>query len=170
MAKLLAIPEVMELLERRVALDYPELARGRTHLPMCLVVTETLEVLGLLVAESPEEEADYCAAAANLLLAKRQSSTSSPSGGRPQSVAVSASIGVMEWDARKVASCVEIELAAEQQMQRAKREGRNRVCAQAVPKAIPNEVTESVPQAIPNEVTGSVNDTARVEVTERHAA
>ena len=92
----------------------------------------------------------------------------------------------MEWDAQKVASCVEIELAAEQQMQRAKREGRNRVCAQAVvehtapaalpnntesvPKAIPNEVTESVPQAIPNEVTGSVNDTARVEVTERHAA
>ena len=103
-----------------------------------------------------------------------------------QCVAVSASIGVVEWDAQKVASCVEIELAAEQQMQRAKREGRNRVCAQAVvehtapaalpnntesvPAAIPNEVTESVPQAIPNEVTGSVNDTARVEVTERHAA
>ena len=103
-----------------------------------------------------------------------------------QLVGVSASIGVMEWDAQKVASCVEIELAAEQQMQRAKREGRNRVCAQAVvehtapaalpnntesvPAAIPNEVTESVPQAIPNEVTGSVNDTARVEVTERHAA
>jgi diguanylate cyclase (GGDEF)-like protein len=115
-----------------------------------------------------------------------------------QLVGVSASIGVMEWDAQKVASCVEIELAAEQQMQRAKREGRNRVCAQAVvehtapaalpnntesvpkaipnevaesvPQAIPNEVTGSVPQAIPNEVTGSVNDTARVEVTERHAA
>jgi diguanylate cyclase (GGDEF)-like protein len=115
-----------------------------------------------------------------------------------QLVGVSASIGVMEWDAQKVASCVEIELAAEQQMQRAKREGRNRVCAQAVaehtapaalpnvtesvpeaipnevtesvPQAIPNEVTESVPEAIPNEVTGSVNDTERVEVTERHAA
>ncbi len=103
-----------------------------------------------------------------------------------QLVGMSASIGVMEWDAQKVASCVEIELAAEQQMQRAKREGRNRVCAQAVvehtapaalpnntesvPKAIPNEVTESVPQAIPNEVTGSVNDTERVEVTKRHAA
>ncbi len=103
-----------------------------------------------------------------------------------QLVGVSASIGVMEWDAQKVASCVEIELAAEQQMQRAKREGRNRVCAQAVvehtapaaipnntesvPAAIPNEVTESVPQAIPNEVTGSVNDTERVEVTNRVAA
>jgi diguanylate cyclase (GGDEF)-like protein len=92
-----------------------------------------------------------------------------------QCVGVSASIGVMEWDAQKVASCVEIELAAEQQMQRAKREGRNRVCAQAVvehttPAAIPNEVAESVPQAIPNEVTESVNDTERVEVTKRHAA
>jgi hypothetical protein len=83
MAKLLALPEVMELLELGLALEYPELARRRTHLPMCLVVTETREVLGLLVSESPEEEADYCAAAANLLLAERQSSTSSPSGGRP---------------------------------------------------------------------------------------
>ena len=83
MAKLLALPEVMELLERRVALDYPELARDRTHLPMCLVVTQTREVVGLLDSESPEEEADYCAAAANLLLAKRQSSTDSASGGRP---------------------------------------------------------------------------------------
>ena len=82
MAKLLALPEVMQLLEQQVARDYPELARGRTHLPMCLVVTQTLEVLGLLVAESPEEEADYCAAAANLLLAKRRSSAPSPSGGR----------------------------------------------------------------------------------------
>ena len=81
MAKLLDLPEVMELLERQVALDYPELARGRTHLPMCLVVTETQEVVGLLVSESPQEEADYCAAAANLLLAKRQSSTDSASGG-----------------------------------------------------------------------------------------
>ena len=81
--KLLALPEVMEMLEQRVALDYPELAHGRTHLPMCLVVTQTREVLGLLVSESPEEEADYCAAAATLLLAKRPSSTSSPTGGRP---------------------------------------------------------------------------------------
>jgi|JI10StandDraft_1071094.scaffolds.fasta_scaffold40095_4 diguanylate cyclase (GGDEF)-like protein len=102
-----------------------------------------------------------------------------------QFVAVSASIGVTEWTPPTVATCVEIELAAEQQMQRAKREGGNRVCAQAVaehtipaalpsntesvPKAIPNEVTESVPQAIPNEVTESVNDTERV-VTERVAA
>ena len=91
-----------------------------------------------------------------------------------QLVGVSASIGVMEWDAQKVASCVEIELAAEQQMQRAKREGGNRVCAQAIvdhmtPAAIPQS-TESAFQAIPNEVTGSVNDTERVEVTERHAA
>ena len=92
-----------------------------------------------------------------------------------QFVNISASIGVMEWDASPVATSVAaIELAAEQQMQRAKREGRNRVCAQAVrehtaPAALPNN-TEPVPQAIPNEVTGSVNDTARVEVTERHAA
>jgi diguanylate cyclase (GGDEF)-like protein len=115
-----------------------------------------------------------------------------------QFVGVSASIGVMEWDASPVATCVAaIELAAEQQMQRAKREGGNRVCAQAiaehtvpaalpsntesVPKAIPNEVRESVPEATPNEVTESVhdaipnelpesgNDTERV-VTERHAA
>jgi diguanylate cyclase (GGDEF)-like protein len=116
-----------------------------------------------------------------------------------QLVGVSASIGVMEWDASPVATCVAaIELAAEQQMQRAKRAGGNRVCAQAVaehivpaalpsntesvpkaipnevtesvPEAIPNEVTESVPEAIPNEVPESVNDTERVEVTERHAA
>jgi hypothetical protein len=33
----------------------------------------------------------------------------------------------MEWDAQTIASCVEIELAAEQQMQRAKRDGKNRV-------------------------------------------
>ncbi len=115
-----------------------------------------------------------------------------------QFVNISASIGVMEWDASPVATSVAaIELAAEQQMQRAKREGGNRVCAQAVaehtvpaalpsntesvpkatpnevtesvPVAIPNEVTESVPEAIPNEVPESVNDTERV-VTERHAA
>ncbi len=82
MAKLLDLPEVMQLLERQVALDYPELAGGRKHLPMCLVVTETKEVLGLLVSECPEEEADYCVAAASLLLAKRRSSAPSPSGGR----------------------------------------------------------------------------------------
>ncbi len=82
MAKLLDLPEVMEMLERQVALDYPELASGRKHMPMCLVVTETQEVVGLLVSECPEEEADYCAAAANLLLGKRPSSASSPSGGR----------------------------------------------------------------------------------------
>ena len=77
MAKLLDLSEVMEILERQVALDYPELASGRKRLPMCLVVTERQEVLGLLVSESPEEEADYCAAAASLLLAKRQSSAPS---------------------------------------------------------------------------------------------
>ena len=82
MAKLLDLPEVMQLLERQVALDYPELAGGRKHLPMCLVVTQRQEVLGLLVSERPEEEADYCAAAASLLLAKRRSSAPSPSGGR----------------------------------------------------------------------------------------
>ena len=82
MAKLLDLSEVMEILERQVALDYPELAGGRKHLPMRLVVTERQEVLGLLVSECPEEEADYCAAAANLLLGKRPSSASSPSGGR----------------------------------------------------------------------------------------
>ena len=82
MAKLLELPEVMEMLERQVALDYPELAGGRKHLPMCLVVNQRQEVLGLLVSERPEEEADYCAAAANLLLAKRPSSPPSPLGGR----------------------------------------------------------------------------------------
>jgi hypothetical protein len=82
MAKLLELPEVMEMLERQVALDYPELAGGRKHLSMCLVVNQRQEVLGLLVSECPEEEADYCAAAASLLLAKRQSSAPSPQGGR----------------------------------------------------------------------------------------
>ncbi len=82
MAKLPELPEVMEMMERQVALDYPELASGRKHLPMCLVVTQRQEVLGLLVSECPEEEADYCAAAASLLLAKRRSSAPSPSGGR----------------------------------------------------------------------------------------
>ena len=97
-----------------------------------------------------------------------------------QSIGLSASIGVMEWDAQTIASCVEIELAAEQQMQRAKREGRNRVCAQAVgehtaPVALPHN-TQSVPEAIPNEVAARIKvaalieTTERVEVTERHAA
>ncbi len=97
-----------------------------------------------------------------------------------QSIGLSASIGVMEWDAQTIASCVEIELAAEQQMQRAKREGRNRVCAQAVvehtaPVALPHN-TQSVPEAIPNEVAerikvaALIETTERVEVTERHAA
>ena len=91
-----------------------------------------------------------------------------------QSIGLSASIGVMEWDAQTIASCVEIELAAEQQMQRAKREGRNRVCAQAVvehtaPTAIPRD-TGSVPEAIPNEVAARTEVTKRTKVTERHAA
>ncbi len=104
-----------------------------------------------------------------------------------QLVNVSASIGVMEWTPSTFATCETIELAAEQQMQRAKREGGNRVCAQAVaehtaPAAIPTEVTESVPEAIPTEVTESVPEaiptevaarteaTERTEVTERIAA
>jgi hypothetical protein len=53
MAKLLALPEVMQLLEQQVARDYPELARGRTHLPMCLVVTQTQEVLGAARLREP---------------------------------------------------------------------------------------------------------------------
>ena len=89
--------------------------------------------------------------------------------------AVSLLIGIV-WQQRRALQANRLAV------ERAKHEGGNRVCAQAVvehtaptaiphdtesvPEAIPNEVAESVPEAIPN----SVNDTERVEVTERHAA
>ena len=41
-----------------------------------------------------------------------------------RSVGLSASIGVAEWDGQTIQTCEQIELAAEQQMQRAKRDGR----------------------------------------------
>ena len=41
-----------------------------------------------------------------------------------RSVGLSASIGVAEWDGQTIQTCEQVELAAEQQMQRAKRDGR----------------------------------------------
>ncbi len=75
------------------------------------------------------------------------------------------------WQQRRAIEALQSDRLA---VERSKRVGGNRVCAQAVvehtaPTALPRN-TESVPEAIPNEVTGSVNDTERVEVTQRHAA
>jgi len=77
-----------------------------------------------------------------------------------RSVSLSASIGVAEWGGRTIASCQEIELAAEQQMQRAKRDGRNcvrwkaEVVEHTAPAALPSQSSqEAVPQEILDDVT-----------------
>ena len=82
-----------------------------------------------------------------------------------RSVSLSASLGVTEWDGQTVLSCEALELAAEQQMQRAKRDGRNcvrrnpAVIEHSVPAALPPRQT---PEAVPVEV--------EAERTERNAA
>ena len=82
-----------------------------------------------------------------------------------RSVSLTASIGVVDWDGRSIQTCEQIELAAEQQMQRAKHDGRNSVrwspdvSEHCAPVALPPGHTLD---AIPFEV-----ETAR---TQRHAA
>jgi len=82
-----------------------------------------------------------------------------------RAVSLSASIGVTEWDGQSIQTCDQIELAAEQQMQRAKRAGRNcvrwnpDVIEHVVPAALPPGAT---PEAVPVEV--------EAERTERNAA
>ena len=82
-----------------------------------------------------------------------------------RSVSLTASIGVVEWDGQTIQSGEQIELAAEQQMQRAKRDGRNCVRWNA-------EVIEhSAPPVLPR---GQTLDAVPVEIeaerTERNAA
>ena len=82
-----------------------------------------------------------------------------------RSVSVTASIGVAEWDGQTIQTCEQIELAAEQQMQRAKRDGRNCV------RWSPDVIEHSVPAALPP---GQTLDAVPVEIeaerTERNAA
>ena len=82
-----------------------------------------------------------------------------------RSVSLSASIGVAGWDGQTIQTCEQIELAAEQQMQRAKRDGRNCV------RWSPDVIEHSVPVALPP---GQTLDAVPVEIeaerTERNAA
>ena len=82
-----------------------------------------------------------------------------------RSVSLSASIGVVEWGGLTIQTCEQIEFAAEQQMQRAKRDGRNCV------RWSPDVIEHSVPVALPP---GQTLDAVPVEVeaerTERNAA
>ena len=82
-----------------------------------------------------------------------------------RAVSLSASIGVVEWDGHAVMSCETLELAAEQQMQRAKRDGRN--CVRWTP-----DVTEHrAPAALPPGTTlDAVPGEIETERTTRHAA
>ena len=81
------------------------------------------------------------------------------------------------WQQRRAIEALQSDRLA---VERSKRVGGNRVCAQAVvehtaPTPLPSD-TESVPEAIPNEVAARIKvaalieTTERVEVTERHAA
>ena len=74
-----------------------------------------------------------------------------------RSVSLSASIGVAEWDGQTIQTCEQIELAAEQQMQRAKRDGRGCVRSGT---GLPSRGQTS--EAVPLEV--------RAERAERNAA
>ncbi len=84
--------------------------------------------------------------------------------------AVSLLIGIV-WQQRRALQALQADRLA---VERAKRGGGNRVCAQAVvehtaPTSLPSD-TESVPEAIPNEVAARTEVTERTEVTARHAA
>ena len=82
-----------------------------------------------------------------------------------RSVSITASIGVVDWDGRSIQTCEQIELAAEQQLQRAKHDGRNCV------RWSPNVIEHRVPAAL---LRGQTLDAIPVEVeterTQRHAA
>ncbi len=82
-----------------------------------------------------------------------------------RSVSITASIGVVDWDGRSIQTCEQIELAAEQQMQRAKRDGRN--CVRWTPDVIEHRAPAALPpartlDAVPAEIIA--------ERTQRHAA
>ena len=82
-----------------------------------------------------------------------------------RSVSLSASIGVTEWNGQSIQACDQIELAAEQQMQRAKRDGRN--CVRWSPDVIEHRAPAArppgyMPDAVPIEI--------EAERTQRHAA
>ncbi len=72
-----------------------------------------------------------------------------------RSVGLSASIGVAEWDGQTIQTCEQVELAAEQQMQRAKRDGRGcvrwnvEVIEHSVPAVLPpGQTLDAVPVAV----------------------
>ena len=82
-----------------------------------------------------------------------------------RSVSITASIGVVEWDGRSLQTCEQIELAAEQQLQRAKHDGRN--CVRWSPNLIEHRAPAALPpahtlDAVPAEIVA--------ERTQRHAA
>ena len=82
-----------------------------------------------------------------------------------RSVSISASIGVVEWDGRSIQTCEQIELAAEQQMQRAKRDGRN--CVRWSPDVIEHRAPVALP---PGHTPDAVPVEIEAERTQRHAA
>ncbi len=82
-----------------------------------------------------------------------------------RSVSITASIGVVEWDGQSIQTCDQFEFAAEQQMQRAKRDGRN--CVRWTPDVIEHRAPAALPpartlDAVPAEIVA--------ERTPRHAA
>ena len=82
-----------------------------------------------------------------------------------RSVSLSASIGVTEWDGQSIQTCEQIELAAEQQMQRAKRDGRNcvRRSSDVIEHCVPTALRSGQTlDAVPSEI--------ETERTARHAA
>ncbi len=82
-----------------------------------------------------------------------------------RSVSITASIGVVEWDGRSLQTCEQIELAAEQQLQRAKHDGRNCV------RWSPNLIEHRAPAALPPAHTlDAVPIEIETERTQRHAA
>ena len=82
-----------------------------------------------------------------------------------RSVSITASIGVVDWDGRSIQTCEQIELAAEQQMQRAKHGGRN--CVRWSPDVIEHLVPAAVPQGQPHD---AIPVEIEAERTQRHAA
>ena len=82
-----------------------------------------------------------------------------------RSVSITASIGVVDWDGRLIQTCEQIELAAEQQMQRAKHGGRN--CVRWSPDVIEHLVPAAVPQGQPHD---AIPVEIEAERTQRHAA
>jgi hypothetical protein len=180
MAKLLALPEVMELLERGLPSTTRSLRAAERTCPCVWSSRRHRKCWGCSSQRARRKKRTTVL---------RQQTCCWQNGNRPplHRREVAMKVDLLPVVEACLFGAVSL-LSGIVWQQRAKREGGNRSArkpslehtapaalpsnTESVPKAIPNEVTESVPEAIPNEVAARTEVTRAIptEVTERHAA